>query len=60
LQNALENPDIAEDVKSYIRTILEKVGAVEKQRKATNKNKNKTQEVEGRAKVTEENTAVGL
>ena len=45
LQNALENPDIAEDVKSYIRTILEKVGAVEKQRKATKK-KNKTQEVE--------------
>lgn len=45
LQNALENPDIAEDVKSYIRTILEKVGAIEKQRKST-KNKNKTQEVE--------------
>jgi thymidine phosphorylase len=45
LQDALNNPNIAEDVKSYIRTILEKVGAVEKQRKAT-KNENKTQEVE--------------
>ena len=37
LQNALNNPNIAEDIKSLIQTLLEKITKVEEQKKSTKK-----------------------